>query len=195
MVRPNNNLDPLSQPWARSIEQDIDRLTENLESSDQNTKSVFRSINATLTRLGDQINDLSELVDTQVTVRRGSAITSGFSTTTTDQDFASVNITVPEGYSQAYVFAVCIAASVNNSGSSDYMYMSVGINDNTSREMVSPFTTSGASTTVTAARSLALTDLTGGENIHTRCRLHTGDNPWTTISSRANTEVIITFLR
>lgn len=66
MVRPNNNLDPLSQPWGRSIEQDVDRLAENLDASNQNTASVFRSINATLTRLGNQITDLTELTQYQV---------------------------------------------------------------------------------------------------------------------------------
>lgn len=55
--RPNNNLPPESQPWARSVETDIANIQRSVQQLDTYTKNSFASINSTLVRMGDQIQD------------------------------------------------------------------------------------------------------------------------------------------
>lgn len=136
----------------------------------------------------------NEALAAPVAVGRVSVSEIGFATATSDEDRAAGNIPVPAGYSQALVFVTVTAGHTNSTGSPDFMYLSVGINAATSREVFAP-AQPGFSTNATTARSALLTGLSGG-SINVRCRIHTQGSSWLGGSgSRAYTEAIAVFLR
>lgn len=71
MVRPKNNLPPQSQPWSRSIEQDIEQLKTRMEITAQANNNAFGAINSSLDRLG-------ALLSEQILVEGDDTIVSGF---------------------------------------------------------------------------------------------------------------------
>lgn len=126
---------------------------------------------------------------------QASADQTGFATATTDQALASAYITVPAGYTKALVMVVVTAGAQNTTGALDYLYLSAGIDTNSSREVFAG-AAAGASTSASTARSRLLTGLTGGAVIHCHALVHTQVNPWAASSaSRAYTEAIAVFLR
>ena len=109
MVRPKNALDPDSQPWARSIEADIDRLLFDATKSALDTSSAFKSLNSSLILL-------SNLVNSQVSIVGNSSRVFDFalSAAPTLSIGSTVSLSKPEWANKAIVTVIGTAYLVTN---------------------------------------------------------------------------------
>lgn len=129
-----------------------------------------------------------------VTADQASVSQTNYATALTAQDFAVGSIPVPAGFSRALVMVVSTAGAINSAASSDFLYVSAGINAVSSREVFAA-AGPGASASISTAKSQLLTDLSGG-TINVRTIIHTQGNAWAAnASNRAYTEAIAVFLR
>lgn len=128
-----------------------------------------------------------------VTVDNTTGASNGMAITIADQDLAAATIAVPAGYSQALVFLSVTAAAVNGSAVTAFLYISAVINGTPTRLMPSLATSTGTAS-VSTAKSITLTGLSGG-TISVAARVRT-DNGWAAnVANRVYSEAIVVFLR
>jgi uncharacterized coiled-coil protein SlyX len=59
--RPRRNLDPLSEPWGRSVDDTLTQLEQEAVRLAQSNANAFKSMNSTMNVISQQIADLSEI--------------------------------------------------------------------------------------------------------------------------------------
>lgn len=89
--RPVNNLPPGSQPWAREIAGAIDAAQFDAIKANMNNKNAFKTINATLEQLANQINAMPVVVNSGISNTSFDATGSGWITV------LSLTIPTPDG--------------------------------------------------------------------------------------------------
>lgn len=61
--RPRRNLDPLSEPWGRSVDDTLTQLEQGAERLAQANANAFKSMNSTMNAISQQIADLSQITE------------------------------------------------------------------------------------------------------------------------------------
>ena len=127
-----------------------------------------------------------------VAMDNASGASNGFAVTIADQDLAVATIPVPAGYSQALVFIEVTTSAYNNTAVYAYLYVQALVNGIATRLM--PAGTGTGTATVSTAKSVTLTGLSGGTiSVAARVRC---DNGWAAAAAnRAYSETIVVFLR
>lgn len=151
---PRRNLPTPAEPWGRSVDTRLADLERQQSTQSETTTNALSAINATLTRLGAQVGEISALTTTlaeQQTALAGqqaqlssavdqlTAVVNGqisAETKTASQyvtyngdprDYAVVDFVIPEGYSKAYVMAVSSAAFDSTAAVNAAIYTRVGV--------------------------------------------------------------------
>jgi len=117
-VFPARNLPGEAEKWGRSIEEEVKKLREQQEITNQLLLGQNRGSASSLANLGDQLttalgtqDQINALLSDQVTAATGYASKTNFSQTSASWVTVETStITVPAGYSKAYVIA---SASIN----------------------------------------------------------------------------------
>jgi len=141
MVRPKNGLDPYSQPWARSIEDDVVALQQLISKIGVDNANALKSLNGTLSTLGGEIQDIRLLLERQsVSVGQEAGLV-GTSMIAGWQNTASDSIAVPDWATTATVISIgTINALDTTSGGLAYLDVRMAIAGSTSSEITLPVT-------------------------------------------------------
>ena len=106
MVRPKHSLDPASQPWARSVNAELDALAKALQIQQQDTANAFKITNNALSQLGTQISDINLLLSRQAVPASAEVVQSGTSMVAGWNNVCTSTFTIPAWASKAVVMSV-----------------------------------------------------------------------------------------
>jgi len=170
-VFPARNLPGEAEKWGRSIEDEVKKLREQQEITNQLLSGQNRNSAAALSLLSDQ---LSKVVSFDSRLERNSsfAVPSGTSASVLDTVFV-----VPTGYSRAFVFSAATITAWNASGSASYLYMGIDINGASTGLTNSTITGNSNSQQVADNNTAAFTGLVAGEEILVSVRVK-ADPAW-----------------
>lgn len=215
MVSPKRFLPPESEPWGRSVDQDLAQIKIDNAKALSEFTNAFKAINSSMKLVSKQIAELTALttaleqqqntlaaqqatlaqtVAGMVAIDYASVSEMGFGTALTDQDRAVGAIAVPAGYTRALVSVTVVAGARNSGANYDYLYASAVIAGVKSREMPNGAVSTGTAASFTS-KVLLLTGLSGG-SITVGARIHTQGAAWDVFgSNRVYVEASAIFLR
>jgi hypothetical protein len=118
-----------------------------------------------------------------------------FAVSTSPTVYATANVTVPAGYSQADILCMVVGGAFNGTASADYLYVSASINGVAGGETPQPAPASGGYASAAANGIRTLTGLSGG-TITIGCQIRSNSSAWgTNTSNIANMNAVIFFRR
>ena len=182
-VFPARNLPGEAEKWGRSVEEEVKKLREQQEITNQLLAGSNRFTASTSANLSDQIGDINAILGRLVTTLPISVSTTGsFGVTTSYAVKNTVSVTVPAGYTKALVSVMGWIAAVNNSAAEDAFYAVLRL-DGVYGE--SSYLSVGTSTTAAAAVGLsdALTGLSAGDSITVEVSGKTSVGTWSSSAS------------
>jgi len=182
-VFPARNLPGEAEKWGRSIEEEVKKLREQQEITNQLLSGQNRGSASSLSNLSDQIGDINAILGRLVTVLPLSVATLGsFGVTTSYAVKNTASVTVPEGYTRALISVVGWISAYNNTANSEYLYAVMSTDAGYGE---SSYATNGASgsESVTVGLSTTLSGLTVGGIISTYISAKSGIGTWDAIGS------------
>lgn len=212
-VVPQSKLPPDSQPWARYVDDSVSSLDRSVQKVSLDTNASLKSVNGALKRLGQQVQDLTELVEEQAALQAqilatqaqqavqlaqinalaanqvdGSTGTNSASVTLTTAatGYAPISFVVPSGYTRAKIMGVS-AMYMGGTVASILRTQIAGVNGPDMYAF-----TNAAYANATAVNAASLTGLTPGSTITVRAVANT------TVSSTTgviNTAATVTWLK
>lgn len=180
-VVPQSKLPPDSQPWARYVDDSVSSLDRSVQKVSLDTNASLKSVNGALKRLGQQVQDLTDLVEEQAALQAQIIATqaqqaaqltainalaanqvTGATATNTNTSAISISsggnyvpatVTVPAGYTRAVLSAV---TSARLAGTTPVCFLQSNIAGN--QGAIFPvFGETGGAVTTTASTSHAVT--------------------------------------
>ena len=166
-VFPARNLPGEAEKWGRSVEEEVKKLREQQEITNQLLSGQNRGSASSLANIGDQIGDINAILGRLITTTPISGATLGtfgVSAIPTYSDVASTAILTPVGYTKSLVSFSGFASAKNTSGALGYLYVACAVN---AVKLADSFTTAeiGKWSTVGAAAAKVITGLSGGDSI------------------------------
>jgi hypothetical protein len=116
---------PEEVAWARWAQEHITRLEATVQRLEQSATMTSKGQSGTITTLSRNIVALEGVVNRLISPATAEASDSGFAVTSAIADYAIASLIVPEGYSQAVVFASGLAALKNAASGSGFSMLRI----------------------------------------------------------------------
>lgn len=164
---------PRGEDWLVRRLQELEARVQRNEAANpfgpMGIKPVVGGFNVTGT-IGLPDNSIGNAALAQpLQISAGYADSDGFTLTTTDQDFCTVTLTVPTGYTAATIIATGTVNTYNTNAASDYLWAQAFINTTGGRRMFALMQATSGPAALTVNRETQLTGLTSGQVI--TCKL------------------------
>ena len=183
-VFPARNLPGEAEKWGRSIEDEVKKLREQQEITNQLLAGSNRFTASTSANLSDQIGDINTILGRLITTLPISVSTAGsFGVTTTYGIKNTVSIAAPPGYTKALVSVMGWVAALNDSISDDAYYAVISLDgvygESNYRSGVRVSTTGSLS----VALSKTITGVAAGQSLTIDISAKSGGYSWTSSGS------------
>ena len=185
-VFPARNLPGEAEKWGRSIEDEVKKLREQQEITNQLLSGQNRNSAAALSLLSDQLSKVVSF-DSRLGKNYLFAVPSGTSESVLDTVFV-----VPTGYSRAVVFSAATLTAWNASGDSSYLYMGVDINGRYEGLTSSNMSPNASQQQIADNNTAAFTGLVAGEEITVSVRAK-ADPSWGSTATIAKNSAFVIY--
>ena len=185
-VFPARNLPGEAEKWGRSVEEEVKKLREQQEITNQLLSGQNRNSAAALSLLSDQLSKVVSF-DSRLETNYLFAVPSGTSASVLDTVFI-----VPTGYSRAFVFSAATLTAWNASGSASYLYMGVDINGEYEGLTVSAISPNASQQQIADNNTAAFTGLVAGEEITVSVRAK-ADPSWGSTATLAKNSTFVIY--
>lgn len=223
-VTPKRNLPPAAEPWGRSVDARVQAIEQASARQRQDNDNTLSGLNSSLLRLSEQVGEIrtitETLVEQQATLQAqqsmltetvsqlqtvvngmlvpqtGYDVNRGFTITPTPTMIASMTFRVPNGYTQALIYAVAVTSASNSNADASYLYTNIEV-DGTA--LAGSFNQGQPNVWMqnTTAGSKVQTELVGGSNllVETKAYTQAPSQTWVNSGNMTRLAVQVLFLR